>query len=143
MGYLDASVCITVSTGSSPSRVVIDVDVDEGPQYTVGRTMWRQRLLSSNSFAQLRELVSVPEGSPYDPGLVKRLQREIERFCVTLSPQQPDIAIRAMIDEQSAPLRPVVNIAISLRKARNRRNHSRGRPVVPLSLDSLVRAYLE
>ncbi len=113
MGYLDASVRISISTGSSPSRVVIDVDVDEGPQYTVGRTMWRQRLLSSNSFAQLRELVSVPEGSPYDPGLVKRLQREIERFCVTLSPQQPDIVIRAMIDKESSPLRPVVDIPIS------------------------------
>ncbi|MCK5852457.1 hypothetical protein KAH27_05450 [bacterium] len=115
-GFLDAEVEVSVTNSSSKERVIINVKVIKGPIYRLGTLIWNQQLLSSNDFVGLENKLAFSENTAYTPDYPDIIRRQINTFCINISPQLPNLTIIPLINQQSTPYNPIVDIIIILRK---------------------------
>jgi outer membrane protein assembly factor BamA len=118
-GFLDAAVTVERAPGARPERVYIIVRIIEGPRYTLGAVNWKQRVFSTNQFEQLAAKLDFEEGEVYYSSLPDDVRDIVSTFCVEELDEEPDITIAAYMNEESDPMNPVVDIAITIRGARN------------------------
>jgi len=115
-GFLDAEVEVSVTNSYSKERVIINVKVIKGPIYKLGTLIWNQQLLSSNDFANLENKLAFSENTPYSPDYPDIIRKKINAFCINITPQQPNLTIMPLINQESTPYNPIVDIIIILRK---------------------------
>lgn len=118
-GFLDASVSVKRTRGTKPYRIYIIVRIIEGPQYTLGTVNWQQRIFSTNQFEQLTGTLNFEEGEVYYASLPDDVRDIISNFCLEEMDSQPDISVATYMNAQSDPMNPVVDMAITIRGARN------------------------
>ena len=117
-GFLDANVKIFVTNNFSENLVDVNVQICKGPQYKLGTLIWNQQFLSSNDFAALKNEFSFPDNTAYTSHIIDTIREKINRYCVKITPQQPDLTIVPIISQESEPYSPVIDIIITLRKSR-------------------------
>ncbi len=115
-GFLDTEVEISVADSDSAERVIINVQVIKGPIYRLGTLIWNQQLLSSNDFAGLENELAFSENTAYTPDYEDIIRKKINNFCINISPQLPNLTIMPLINQESSPYNPIVDIIIILRK---------------------------
>jgi outer membrane protein assembly factor BamA len=119
-GYLDVVPTISVSTGSTPGRVVLQVDISEGPQYKIGSLQWHQRILSSSDFTSVSDSVNVRSGDAYDAELPARIESAVKHACNRCVTQELAIVVQPMISQDSTPECPRVDILVRISKLRDK-----------------------
>ncbi len=115
-GFLDAKVEVSVDNSDSTDRVIINVQVIKGPIYRLGTLIWNQQLLSSNDFDNLKNELAFSENTAYTPDYEDIIRKKINAFCINISPQLPNLTIMPLINQESSPYNPIVDIIIILRK---------------------------
>ena len=115
-GFLDAKVEVSVANSDSTDRVIINVQVIKGPIYRLGTLIWNQQLLSSNDFYNLENELAASENTAYTPDYPDIIRKKINAFCINITPQLPNLTIMPLINQESSPYNPIVDIIIILRK---------------------------
>jgi len=141
-GFLDANVKIFVTNNLSEKFVDVNVQICKGPQYKLGTLIWNQQFLSSNDFALLKNEFNFPDNTAYTPNIIDTIREKVNKYCVKITPQQPDLTIVPIISQESEPYSPVIDIIITLRKARIGYRNSKLTTSTFSYPASLARAYL-
>ncbi|NLF39131.1 hypothetical protein GX586_06785 [bacterium] len=132
-GCQRAQVAITRRTGSRPGLAILDVEIDEGPRYVVQSLSWVQRVVESNTFAEVIDDIDDPSGQPWTPGLVRGLGREIAAGLAGRDAGPVTVNIASHWCSNSTPETVFVDLVARVLPSQGRRTFDAALPLIPLA----------
>jgi len=115
-GFLDAQVTVTNVETRRAEYVDIKVNITEGPQYTLGEITWKQRVIPTNDFTEVKKALELETGMVYYASLPDDIRAYVQAFCRDRLQVNPEVQIVTLLNPESSPLSPVVDITITIRR---------------------------